>query len=174
MFKSIVVGFDGSIHSSRALEIGAELAARDDSELGIVYAIDSSNMLIPEEVRKMGEIEHIIEPKPKMLVNFENAPATMMSSMAQAHEESERSMFQYADFLLEQADQIARHAGATRIETRAVVDNPAEALVAFAGDRKADLIITGSRGFGKVKSLLLGSTSHKVAQLAECSCLTVR
>ena len=47
-------------------------------------------------------------------------------------------------------------------------------VVAFAIDRNADLIVCGSRGFGRMKSLLLGSTSHKIAQLAQCSCLTVK
>ena len=56
----------------------------------------------------------------------------------------------------------------------AVLGNPAEEVAAFARDRNADLIISGSRGFGKFKSPLLGSTSHKIAQLAECSCLTVK
>ena len=41
-------------------------------------------------------------------------------------------------------------------------------------ERGADLIICGSRGFGRLKSVLLGSVSQKITQLAECSCLTVK
>ncbi len=174
MFKSIVIGFDGSVHSSRALEIGAELAGQYEAKLGIIYVIDSGHMQIPAEARKMGEIEHIIDPMPKMLVNFENAPATMMSSMAQANAESERAMYQYADFLIEQASASAKQHGAKDVDARSTLGDPAEAIVEYARDRNADLIITGSRGFGKLKSMLLGSTSSKVAQLAKCSCLTVK
>lgn len=174
MFKSIVVAFDGSANAGRALEIGAELARSVEASLGIVYVIDHLHMHVPDEVRQMGEIEHVIDPRPKMMVNFENAPASMMSSLAQTSADTQDAMFQYADFLVEQARQSAKDAGANNVESKAVLGDPAEEIIAFARDRKADLIVTGCRGFGKLKSLLLGSVSHKITQLAECSCLTVK
>jgi nucleotide-binding universal stress UspA family protein len=174
MFKSIVVAFDGSVHSSKALEIGATLAAHEQIPLGIIYVIDDSHMQIPEEMRKMAEIEHIIEPMPQYVVNFAAAPVNLISTMSQNSSDSERAMFHYADFLVEQAEQNARDLGAEKIESRSVLGDPAEEIVAFAKDRGADLIVTGSRGFGKVKSALLGSTSSKLSQLADCSCLTVK
>ncbi len=174
MFKSIVVGFDGSAHAGRALEIGADIAARDNSALGIIYVIDAAHMHIPEYARKMGEIEHVIEPAQRMVVNFENAPATMMSSMAQANEDSQAALFQYADFLVGEARAHCLDAGAEQVESKVVLGDPAEMIVAFAEERDADLIISGSRGFGKLKSLVLGSTSQKIAQLAGCSCLSVK
>ena len=174
MFKSIVVAFDGSVHSSKALEIGASLAGQQKIPLGIIYIIDASHMRIPDEMREMGEIEHIIEPMPSMRVNLENAPENMVSTMARASTDSEKAMFQYADFLAQEARASAKNRGAEDVEARAVLGDPAEEVVAFARDRDADLIISGSRGFGRLKSLLLGSTSHKISQLAECSCLTVK
>lgn len=174
MFKSIVVAFDGSVYSSKALEIGATLAGQQKIPLGIIYVIDASHMRIPDEMREMGEIEHIIEPMPRMQVNLENAPENLVGTMVKASLDSEKAMFQYADFLAQEARESAKHHGAEDIEARAVLGDPAEEVVAFARDRDADLIISGSRGFGKLKSLLLGSTSHKIAQLAECSCLTVK
>ena len=174
MFKSIVVAFDGSVHSSKALEIGATLAARDQVALGIIYVIDAGHMQIPGEMRKMGEIEHIIEPMPRMVIDFEEAPVNLVNTMAQNSVNSEKAMLQYADFLVEQARKSAGEYGAQDVDARAVLGSPAEEVVAFAKDREADLIICGSRGFGRLKSLLLGSTSHKITQLAECSCLTTK
>jgi nucleotide-binding universal stress UspA family protein len=174
MFKSIVVAFDGSLHSSRALEIGAMLAARDQVALGIIYVIDAGHMQIPTEMRKMGEVEHIIEPMPRMVIDFEEAPVNLVNTMAQNSVDSEKAMLQYADFLVEQARMSAQEYGAQDVDVRTVLGSPADEVVAFARDRKADLIVCGRRGFGRLKSLLLGSTSHKIAQLAECSCLTAR
>lgn len=174
MFKSIVVAFDGSAHASKALEIGAGLASQAQIPLGIIYVIDRSHMSIPEEMRKMGEIEHLIEPAEKMVVRFENAPASMMSSLAQANADSQAAMFHYADFLVEQAGNSAKSEGVQQVDVKATLGDPAEEVVAFAKDRDADLIICGNRGFGKLKSMVLGSISNKIAQLAECSCLTVK
>jgi len=61
-----------------------------------------------------------------------------------------------------------------KIVTDISVGNPAEEILNFAQTREADLIVTDRRSFGKIKNLLLESTSNKVAQLAECSCLTVK
>ena len=174
MFKSIVVAFDGSVHSSRALELGAMLAVRDEVPLGIIYVIDAGHMQIPTEMRKMGEVEHIIEPMPRLVIDFEQAPVNLVNMMAQNSADSEKAMLQYADFLVGQARETALEYGAQDVDARAVLGSPADEVVAFARDRKADLIVCGSRGFGRLKSLLLGSTSHKITQLAECSCLTVK
>ncbi len=174
MFKSIVVGFDGSAHASRALRIGAELAAQGDIPLGILYVIEPGHVTIPQEVRKLGEIEHVIDPAPNLLVNLENAPSTMISSMAQASADTERALYQYAEFLVGQVEEKARELGAGEVDGKSALGNPAEQIVEYARERDADLIITGCRGFGRLKGMLLGSTSQRVAQLAECSCLTVR
>ena len=100
MFKSIVVAFDGSVHSSRALELGAMLAVRDEVALGIIYVIDAGHMQIPTEMRKLGEVEHIIEPMPRMVIDFEEAPVNLVNMMAQNSADSEKAMLQYADFLV--------------------------------------------------------------------------
>ena len=122
----------------------------------------------------MGEIEHIIDPKPSMLVDFGRAPATTLSSMSELSEQSDRALFQYSEFLLEQAEASARDCGVNQVDSSALQGDPAEEVVAYAAEQDADLIVCGNRGFGKIKTLLLGSTSHKIAQMAQCSCMTVK
>jgi nucleotide-binding universal stress UspA family protein len=51
---------------------------------------------------------------------------------------------------------------------------PPDELVDYAKSIEADLIVVGSRGFGDLKSLLLGSTSHRVSHLAPCDVLIVK
>jgi len=76
-----------------------------------------------------------------------------------------------SDFRLQKLKQQFSRQG---IERKLVVGNPAEEILAFIDSRNADLIVTGRRGFSPIKSLLLGSTSNKISQLAECNCLTVK
>lgn len=174
MFKSIVVAYDGSADAARALGAAARLAAGEQARLGIIYVIDLDHMSLPLEIRKMGEIEHVIEPSPNFMVDLEMTSPELMKKLAKAEADSHKAMLQYADYLLAQALKSARNCGASDVEVKTVQGDPAEMVVEFANDRNADLIVCGSRGLGRLKQLLLGSTSHKITQLAACSCLTVR
>jgi len=51
---------------------------------------------------------------------------------------------------------------------------PPDEVVEYAKSVDADLIVVGSRGFGDFKSLLLGSTSHRVSHLSPCDVLIVK
>ncbi len=76
--------------------------------------------------------------------------------------------------ILEQGERVARGAGVRDIDTRIDEGDPARAILDCARREDADLIVVGSRGLSDISGLLLGSVSHKVSQLAECTCITVK
>ena len=174
MFDSIVVAYDGSANAGRALQAASRLAALEQARLGIVYVVDIDHMSLPRETRKMAEVEHIIEPLPNFMVDLEKSSPELVNKLAKAEADSQKAMLQYANYLLSQAKKDASDYGAIEIDTRTLQGDPAREVVEFAGERHADLIVCGSRGHGRLKQLLLGSTSHKITQLAGCSCLTVK
>ena len=51
---------------------------------------------------------------------------------------------------------------------------PAEAILSVADTRGVDLIIMGTRGLGRIASLIMGSQSLKVVSQAQCPVLLVR
>ena len=51
---------------------------------------------------------------------------------------------------------------------------PAEAILAVAENRGCDLIVMGTRGYGQLAGMLLGSVSHKVLANATLPVLVVR
>ncbi len=57
------------------------------------------------------------------------------------------------------------------VEGRAVYGLPGEELAAFGG--KVDLLVVGSRSYGPLKRLVLGSTSSYLAHHARCSLLVL-
>lgn len=51
---------------------------------------------------------------------------------------------------------------------------PPDALVAYAENVGASLVVVGTRGRGEFASLILGSTSHRTVQLSQCDVLVVK
>ena len=39
---------------------------------------------------------------------------------------------------------------------------------------REDLIVVGSRGLSDLKGMLIGNVSHKLIQLAKCTCIAVK
>jgi nucleotide-binding universal stress UspA family protein len=54
------------------------------------------------------------------------------------------------------------------------VGKPADEILTVAKQEKADLIVTGAKGLGALRRVLLGSVSTRVAQHAHCGVLVVR
>jgi nucleotide-binding universal stress UspA family protein len=58
-----------------------------------------------------------------------------------------------------------------RAEVR--VGTPVEAILSFAEEQNADLIVLGTHGRGPIKHLFLGTVAERVVRLAPCPVLTV-
>ncbi len=78
-----------------------------------------------------------------------------------------------AEKVLEMAEDLVGLVPAKLI--REVLEGPvAEAILEVASTRKADVIVMGSRGLGRLEGALLGSNSQKVVNHASCPVLIVR
>jgi nucleotide-binding universal stress UspA family protein len=64
-------------------------------------------------------------------------------------------------------------AGDTDVEAVIVEKAPAPGLVALADERDARVIVVGTRGESPIRGALLGSTPHKLLQLADRPVLVV-
>jgi nucleotide-binding universal stress UspA family protein len=58
------------------------------------------------------------------------------------------------------------HDGDVAVEVEAVTGDPADALVGASG--RVDVLVLGSRGYGPVRAVLLGSVSRRVTREARC------
>jgi nucleotide-binding universal stress UspA family protein len=52
--------------------------------------------------------------------------------------------------------------------------SPGRALIDYSAEIGAELVVVGTRGRGRVKSLLLGSTAEDVVNSGSCDMLLVR
>ena len=145
MFKSIVVGTDGSDTASQAVRQAVELAAAVGAKVELVSAYEpvSDQRLREERTDVPDDLQWMVNPR-------EDVDAT-----------------------LEAAADIAREKGVT-VETSPRQGDPADAILDVAEERGSDLIVVGNKGMTGAKRFLLGSVPNKVSHHAPCSVLIIR
>lgn len=149
MFQKILVGVDGSESALKAVALAAALSETHRAHLVLVHVVQLS--AIADQVLKISATEHLKEN-----------PKGIMEKLSQN--------------VLDKARKHALQAGAIeeQITTVTTDGDQARQLIQAAKRRKADLIVLGTRGRGRMEGLLLGSVSQKIAALAPCPCLIAR
>jgi len=145
-FGRILVAFDGSKDSQKAMNLACSLALKFGSELTVVHVFSSPSV-------GYGATSGMPVPDYKVLEDAKKAVAKEVLSKG-----------------LQLAAQEGVEAKGELIEAPSVV----EALVEFAADKKADLIVTGTRGMTGFKKLILGSVSSGLVNHAHCPVMIAR
>ncbi len=145
MFKTIVVGTDGSANAERAVAAAAQLARiLPDARLHIVTAYR------PLTLDELTRVRAGLPDEFREVLNAHTG----------------------ADSTLASAKGIAESYGAS-VEIHELNERAAEALLDLAEEVEADLLVVGSRGEGLAGRALHGSVSTKVQHHAPCSVLIV-
>ena len=145
MINKILVPLDGSEYSKRALELACDLAEKYEAELHLLHVI--------------------LTGESKRTLVLGGASITVNSSREKIEEAGRK--------VLGAAEQIAADRGCKRTHSEVVVGPAAQAILEHAKGNNIDMIVMGSRGLSDIAGLAVGSTSHKVSHLAECTCVTV-
>jgi nucleotide-binding universal stress UspA family protein len=133
MFHSVLVGYDGSIHSRRALEEAVAIAQADHARLTVMTVVPDRNTL-----SAVGSIGYA------------------GAALAAAEARLEQS---FAHVLDEAIDAIPSDLPVTKL---LVHGRAGPALVERARAAGHDLVVVGSRGLGAARALVLGSVSAYV------------
>ena len=172
MFEKIIVATDGSDCDNRAIATVADMAAKYDAELFVAHVL--MHGASPESLRRMAEVEHLVDVHPLASATFDTRPAIAMSVADMERGRTEHAVIEaIGKKVLERAVDAAEKGGAKTVTAITLDGDPAEKIVDAARDHNANLIVLGSRGLSGFKRLLMGSVSQKVSQLAECACLIV-
>jgi nucleotide-binding universal stress UspA family protein len=147
MIKKILVATDASAASNRAVSMAAYMAACHEAELLILHVI--RDMQLPTLLKKAPELEEFANTREDILR-------------------------QVAESILNEAVDRAKAGGAKKIQTAIGSGDPATSIIGFAKRRNIDTVVLGTRGLGKVKGILMGSVSRKVANSADTNCFIVR
>jgi nucleotide-binding universal stress UspA family protein len=178
MFSKILVATDGSDHAERALVVAGDLASRFDADLVVVNVFLSGE--ISDSTRHIAEVEHLMPVRRRASGSDLSVPGAVGGLPIEPVEESDYFgvMYQASEKIgqrvADDGAKAARKAGATKVKSVARDGDPAETILGIAKDEKADLVVLGSRGFSRLKGLLMGSVSRKVADHAGCTCVIVK
>lgn len=145
-FRRILVAFDGSSDSVKAVGLACSLASKYGSELTVVHVFTSPAI-------GFSAASGLPIPDYKALEDAKKAASKEVLSKG-----------------LEIASRSGIKPKGELIEAPSVV----EALVEFAASEKADLIVTGTRGMTGFKKLVLGSVSSGLVNHAHCPVLIAR
>jgi nucleotide-binding universal stress UspA family protein len=145
MFKSIVVGTDGSDTAREAVREAIRLASAVGASIELVSAFEPitgrSERGRPPDVPH--DVEWTVNPREQV------------------------------DATLREAGETVERAGVP-VECYAREGDPADAILDVAEERGADLIVIGNKGMTGAKRFLLGSVPNKVSHHAPCSVLIIR
>ncbi len=145
MFRSIVVGTDGSETATEAVRQAVGLAHAVGAKLELVSAYEP----VPEQ---------------RLREERRGAPEDLQWAISPRED---------VDATLEAAAALARQEGVT-VDVYPRQGDPADAILDVAEEQEADLIIVGNKGMTGAKRFLLGSVPNKVSHHAPCSVLIIR
>ena len=144
MFRSIVVGIDGSDTAREAVRQATTLASSVGARIELVSAYEPvSDARLREAVAVPRDLHWIINPRADVETTLEEAAAEI-------------------------------RAAGVDVEVFARQGDPADAILDVAEERGSDLIVIGNKGMTGAKRFLLGSVPNKVSHHAPCSVLIIR
>ncbi len=145
-FQKVVVAFDGSGDSVRAVQAACSIASKYGSEIAVVHVYSSPAMV------------------------FAGGPGMPIPNFSELEDAAKAAGAAILARGVEAATKAGAKARGELIQAPSVV----EALVGFATDQNADLIVVGTRGMTGFKKLITGSVASGLVAHSHCPVLVVR
>jgi nucleotide-binding universal stress UspA family protein len=147
-YSNILVPYDGSTYSQKALKMAVNMASMFDSSLYLVNIVDVSAVSPPGQIHSKNSRKTLDQIKAAVKTSVE-------SYLQKIQKEYGDSGVIIKGFVLE-GDATGK-------------------LLKFMQDRNIDLVIMGSKGLSGISKIkTLGSVSRKISELAECPVVIVR
>jgi nucleotide-binding universal stress UspA family protein len=146
VYRTVVVGTDGSESSLRAVTRAGALAGA----CGATLVIACAYLPTDDDDRRLAQAQDVLRDDAYQVVGSHPAEDTVRT-----------------------AQERASSAGAKDIRTVAVMGSPVEALLDVVQREKADLLVVGNRGLAGIKGRLLGSVPADATRRSQCDVLVV-
>lgn len=175
MFNKILCPTDGSEHAYKALDLAIDMAGKYQAELLVLHVPHPSENI--ENLRRFAQIEGLasrVNVEIDRLKSLDYRISVASDTSFQDSGISPRLLIEVGHHIVERAKLRAQQKGLENVDTRIELGNPADRILECIKAENIDCVIMGSRGLSDLKGLFLGSVSHKVANRAPCTCITVK
>ncbi len=175
MFNKILCPTDGSDHSFKALDLAIDMAQKFDAPLVILHVPHRSENI--DALQRFAEIEGLaqhVNTEINRLRSMDYRLDLDTDSDFQVSGVSPRLLIEIGQHIIDGAKGRAERNGLENVDARLESGDPADRILECIDAEKIDCVIMGSRGLNDLKGLFLGSVSHKVANRAPCTCITVK
>ncbi|MEM0364153.1 MAG: universal stress protein [Candidatus Nitrosocaldus sp.] len=137
----------------------------------IVVAIDTSDNAI-HVIEKAAEIAEMVGADVTVLTVVEVPFVASEGEMNMARITSEEKRI--AEYHKQLIDRYFAGSTSILVESMILYGDAGDKICELAEKIHADLVVVGSRGLGRIESMLLGSVSEKVLRKCRCSVLVVK
>lgn len=175
MFTRILCPIDGSDHANKALDLAIDMAKKYQAELIVMHIPHRSENV--DALQRFAEIEGLAEhvkTEVDRLSTMDYRTAVVTDTAFREASISPRLLVEVGERIIEGAKTRAEQSGLRNVEMHLEAGDPADRILECIDRDKIDCVIMGSRGLNDLKGLFLGSVSHKVANRAPCTCITVK
>ncbi len=175
MIKTILVPTDGSDHANKAVILASDLAAKYDARITFMHVLlgDATTADIRAIMRERDlpddlgrQIDEVEEMQVSSSIATEDVyvPIPVPRDLLEA----------IGNIILDEAVDVAERHGAENVKRILRHGEAAKCILAASDELAVNIIVMGSRGMSDLKGLLVGSVSHKVSHLANCTCVSVK
>lgn len=161
-YERILVGFDGSSYSKKALESASSMAKHYDAKLFVVY-VEEPSMINQRESVLLSDMSgpDIVETPIYQVSSFSNIPKD--EEPQESHGEP-TPLDAARNMLSEQLD----------VEYVWLAGNPTTEIIKYARFNEVDVIVVGKSGVSGMEQLFIGSVSKNIVKKADCSVVVVK
>ena len=170
--ERIMVAFDGSDHSMKAVELACTVAQKFDAGVKFVHVLQHGHS--PERLLGAIDPDKLDTDTRQALDEARSGGNLAMGSAFALPTIPEAVLKKVGEAVLTRATETAARNGVAKVETELLEGDPTNRILETAKQDRAQMIIMGMRGLGEVTGMLMGSVSYKVNHFAPCTCVTVR
>lgn len=175
MIRKIILPTDGSEHAAKAIDLAADLAEKYDAEIIVLHVL-----LQQQSAFDLLALAKSLNADSAILDKLEELEQASIDATASAYEGvislpvPDDVVEAIGDLICENAKMRIAAKGDIAVRAYAVAGSPADRILMAEKHEDADMIVMGSRGLGRLADMFMGSVSHKVSHMSDCTCVTVK